>query len=125
MATNSDSFAPDVSQALRDIQSTLQSIQSDFRQLSSTVEAVDGKVNVAASINEIKRAQGANESTTEAYANTEAVPPRASLSLSDSLDDAHTAAAERISPLPVRNVSTPSRIILTTYPGQSGIGRCL
>ncbi|KAI4135408.1 MAG: hypothetical protein LQ347_000701 [Umbilicaria vellea] len=111
---------------LDQIHSTLQTIQQDYKHLSEAVETITGRVNILAGIKQVQdvtRDQNQVLNRHEAY-----IPqgPETSQSLTrdpgspnlPTLENVHEAHPHL---LPARRSSTTSRIILTTYPGQSGI----
>ena len=111
------------------IQSTLQTLQQDYRQLSVTVEAINGKVNVLSGVKQVQdAAKEADSDITEleisksdklsASQSTKGFQPDSGLIVTDKLQ--HIRENTSTSDLPNRSSGT-SRIILTTYPGQSGI----
>lgn len=112
---------------LRQIQATLHTIQCDYRQLSATVKALDGRIDLAAGI---QRLQGAadredmNDGTAAAALNKPALgpsPPGTAFPRVTITDEPQDISVEKRLSRSVQGQSTPSRIILTTYPGQSGI----
>lgn len=118
---------------LNQILSTLKSIQSDYRQVSAAVEAIDGRVNILTSS---KLHYDAEEDKQQSINGT--------VALESPVQDIHNESAEssaKVSPRPlvinrgpdlsqprkatpggrISSSTSSSRIILTTYPGQSGI----
>ena len=125
----------DVDKSILDLLSQIQasniSMQNDYRRLAASVDALDGKVNTflgikqvqeAATNSEDPRKESAPSSSTPAVPSTSSPPiePRASIDMErpskQYLSSHHVAPSSS----PNRSVGT-SRIILTTYPGQSGI----
>ena len=108
---------------LKEIHTTLQKMQQDYRQLSSAVEAVEGKVNLITGINQLQDAVDQHESSDgvkkvhthqAAYDGPLIGTPTSSLP--------GLAPAERPqNAVSGRKPSPTTRIILTTYPGQAGI----
>lgn len=119
---------------LNQILSTLQSIRSDYRQLSTAVTTIEGRVNVLAGVKQLY----------EAVEDEQESAPRALTSGSSARDDDGGSPKPSINshppgllvaegvpgpaqfgmPVSTGRSSAPgisSRIILTTYPGQSGI----
>lgn len=113
---------------LKQIQTTLLSIQQDYRQLSAAVEAIDGRVNLIAGVKQIHEAaeqypsiNGAASLSidTAKQSISHSSPHVSSLVGHPTVDSPEDAASGRKPSLATR--SSPSRIILTTYPAQSGI----
>lgn len=115
---------------LEQIQNTLNSIQQDYRSLSAAVEALEGKVSLSTTIQKVNEATDRDKPTDDLHlvptnklhqdfpqSNTP-VPSSPSISAVDGHRD---DAPERKRSLIARASNAPSRIILTTYPGQSGI----
>ena len=134
MAAQSPSL--DQAAVLSEILTTLHALQSEQRQLSSAVDGINGRVNTIAGIQQVKdlASRGdisSNQSSHAAPAsqlrrpadetkNNSSTPPVPSSPSLSSVD----GVVEGEHPMPVpskRRASTTSRIILTTYPGQSGI----
>lgn len=119
---------------LNQILSTLQSIRSDYRQLSTAVETIEGRVNVIA---DVKQLYDAAEDRQQG--NPSALTPRSSAREHENESPKTTFISHLPSLLVAEGApgqsqngkavfigrsSVPtasSRIILTTYPGQSGI----
>lgn len=124
MEVSQDEQAKSQVAALNQIQRTLQSIQYDYRQLSATVEAIDRRVNLLPGA---QKSNGvADSDNTATGSRGTAVPKELSQSMSSSpsliaLDDQTENPPGSKSPIVAQNSKTPSRIVLTTYPGQSGI----
>ncbi len=113
---------------LKQIQATLLSIQQDHRQLSTAVEAIDGRVSLIAGVRQIHEAAeqhhesingAANLSTDTAKQNISQPSPHVSSLVGATAIDSTEDVSGRKPSLAARG--SPSRIILTTYPGQSGI----
>ena len=114
--------SPNLNDTLKEIQSTLRSIQQDYRGLTNTLEAIEGRVNVIAGLKEVGTATTDPQSTNAA----QSMPLNA-----DKLNtapssivgyvSAHDTTEEHKISTAVRGSGNPSRIILTTYPGQVGI----
>lgn len=103
---------------LTEILSTLQSIQSDYRQLSTAVDTIEGRVNILAEIKQIHDAanngqHSVNETITSKNSEDDSgsgqTSPKTDSSAKPPFTGRHSGSANS------------SRIILTTYPGQSGI----
>jgi len=126
MASNS-ATSDDQLDVLRQIQATLLSIQQDYRQLSAAVEAIDGRVNLIADVRQIHEAAEQHESINGAASlptdttkqNISHSSPHVSSLVGATAIDSTEDASGRKPSLAARGL--PSRIILTTYPGQSGI----
>ena len=117
---------------LTKILSTLQSMQSDYRQLSTAVDTIDRRVNILAEIKQIndtsKNRQDNNPGTAKSKSSKDDRDP---VKTSIIIDSPALLVADRSSdsfkpekPLSTGRISgsaNPSRIILTTYAGQSGI----
>ncbi|KAL2050758.1 hypothetical protein ABVK25_008996 [Lepraria finkii] len=129
MASGEVSQPSDQSDLLKRILSTVKSIQEDYGHLPATVEAIQRQVNVLAGI---KQAQGA---VGERHLSAPGAAPHTATSLvNHQATRSDQAATERPSssrtddseshhetPPPRKHSTTTSRIILTTYPEQSGI----
>ncbi|RMY20096.1 hypothetical protein D0867_04253 [Hortaea werneckii] len=107
---------------LQEILGTLKSLKQDHSQLSSAVDAINGRVNVLAGVKQSHEgiAHDASYPSPKVGASSPRVPPRSRDSVS-SLDgkdpngQAHTASS------PARSSALTSKIILTSYPGQAGV----
>lgn len=122
-----DASSDDHLNVLKQIQATLLSIQQNYRQLSAAVEAIDGRVNLIASVGHIHEAVSPHEPINSAASLSpdsakqtisESSPHVSALVGTTAVDSAEDAFGKKPS-LAARG--SPSRIILTTYPGQSGI----
>ncbi|MCJ1470360.1 putative GTP cyclohydrolase [Pseudocyphellaria aurata] len=110
---------------LTQILSTLKLIQSDYRQLSNAVERIEGRVNVLAGVKQLHDAAGDRQQSA----------PRIPALGSPAQEEGRSSPKASITshppgPAPIGKTVTigrssaptvSSRIILTTYPGQSGI----
>ena len=115
---------------LAEILETVKSLQKEYQKLSSTVEAINGRVNVMAGIQHTQRADPAT-STPKLDAPTpvevqephmeSVVQPLESLRLPASVGNVDDEPQRSSLLSSTRRQSITSRIILTTYPGQSGI----
>ena len=115
---------------LNQIQNTLRSLQQDYRSLHATVEAIEGRINLNATIQKANEAADRDETTDsprpipinrlpqELSQSSTPIPSSPSISAVDGHQN--TASGRKLS-LIARNSNPSSRIILTTYPGQSGI----
>lgn len=110
---------------LTQILSTLQLIQSDYRQLSNAVERIEGRVNVLAGVKQLHDAAGdRQQSASRALALGSSALEDGSSSPKTSVISHSPGPAPIGKPVSTGRSSAPrvsSRIILTTYPGQSGI----
>ncbi|KZF22678.1 GTP cyclohydrolase II [Xylona heveae TC161] len=123
----------DQATAFSTILAALKEIQQDHRQLAAVVDEINGRVNTLAGIKQVK--DGAIE--TEEASNSSSQPSGVSWIDDSGLEgrinqESKSTASSTIPPVPLADVqgstsplsrrsSTTSRIILTTYPGQSGI----
>lgn len=118
---------------LKQILATLQSIQSDYRQLSTALDTIEGRVNILAGVKQIyNAAENGQEIYDEEKASENSGRGHDSRvsSLTDSsnmlLTDvpSNPASVQIVKPVSsgrIPSSTASSRIILTTYPGQSGI----
>ncbi|KKY29217.1 putative gtp cyclohydrolase ii [Phaeomoniella chlamydospora] len=122
MATNSTEGA-----VLNDILSTLKKLQADQSNLTATVDAINSRVDLNASLSNLQIPSKLASSTAAAAPET---PPKGEKSLNDSstaprdVPPRDTGTPSTVVPVAAstpRRSSVSSRIILTTYPGQSGI----
>lgn len=98
---------PDNSALLAQILAAVGQIQSDNKALAASVDAINGRVNALADVKKLKDAVKAYTPVVSTSKPAE-VPPTPSTEIKDE----DSASSKR---------PTTSRIILTTYPGQSGI----
>lgn len=114
---------------LGQIQSTLQTIQRDYKQLAAAIDSINRKIDVSS---EFKPTQDVTrEQLPDSRMSLISIPSYASDKAATSnpkLDSVLTTSGEQFEgidnavPPPLSNRSSgSSRIILTTYPGQSGI----
>ncbi|KAI9818579.1 MAG: hypothetical protein M1827_000638 [Pycnora praestabilis] len=120
---------------LIDILSLLKAIQQENRQLSTAVEAIDGRVNMLAGVKQIhdvaKEDSVDKKISVHANGSPNIIPrPKLEDTKEFEVPDSPSLPAfegsqesRRLFSIvhPARRPSTTSRIILTTYPGQSGI----
>lgn len=118
---------------LKQILATLQSIQSDYRQLSTAVDTIEGRVNVLAGVKQIYDAAGNRQETADAVKASGKLGRGHNSGVSSTTDSGNMLLADGPSkpePPQILKPASPgrspsstasSRIILTTYPGQSGI----
>ena len=109
---------------LKDIQASLRSLQQEHRLLAASVDTLRGKVSSSASENEVMKPTtqlatigGVSGVLTSGAMLTEVSAPV----LPTVLPSSSPAHVEHAAGLDTRRGSLTSRIILTTYPGQSGI----
>ena len=124
MESSSASSDLDAISFLGQIQKTLETLQLSFEQLSTVVDTVNGRINA---LFEVAASHERTLNVLAKLGNTETVPgfvppngAQESVSIAsqeNKTDDPQLA----ISTMPIRKSNTSSRIILTTYPGQSGI----
>ena len=116
---------------LQQIQATLRSIQSDYQNLSASVEAIEGRLNVltgvkqvhdlAATQGQLDNVKFTNSQITTSNGQETLASAENSSRPSSSGSGRGDAAERKASPLgPISNVPS-SKIILTTYPSQSGV----
>lgn len=118
---------------LKQILLTMQSLKQDFQQLSTAVDSIQGQINVLSGVKQVHDVAGGNHLSQARVAPTEPSLTREQQFASDteagpnaqasSLEFGSAEPSEaRSAGEPVKqNSIAPSRIILTTYPGQSGI----
>ena len=127
------SSSSDQPELLRQILLTMQSIKQDFQHLSTAVDSIQGQINVLSGVKQVHDIAGGDHLSQARVAPTEPsltkeqqfaseieAGPNAqasSLAVGSAEPSEARSAAEPIK----HNSIAPSRIILTTYPGQSGI----
>ncbi|KAI9662006.1 MAG: putative GTP cyclohydrolase [Alyxoria varia] len=129
MAVNSDSDK--TTSLLNEIVTSLRALQQDHAQLSSAVDAISGKVNVLANV---KQARDASASTAypPSKPQTATHPPSNSTSthkqpISPEQDRRNSTSSPSTAPnnpdinMNTRTPALSSKIILTSYPNQSGV----
>jgi len=113
---------------LGQIQKTLQTIQEDYKTLAAAVDTINGRVNVLSGVKQVHDA--ANQDNTNKDGGTEVLAVEAGGIVHDASDrrpetpnveNTHESHKEPASATSPPRSSAISRIILTTYPGQSGI----
>jgi len=121
------SSTQDSAALLREILSTLKSLKQDHAQLASAVDAINGRVNVLASVKQAHdgTTHDASYPSPRIGAQSPRIPPRGhhsreSVSSLDGGDKDVDGQVQSTSP-PPRRISTTSKIILTSYPGQAGV----
>lgn len=103
----------DISTLLQQILTEVKSLKSENAQLSSAVDAITGRVNVLAGVKEVQGTAASatkKEPATLPEASRQPIPTEEVVAASDTPTEA--------SP---RRSSVTSKIILTSYPGQSGV----
>lgn len=129
MALPSSEMRSDQLSLLNQIYTTLQSIQQDYRHLSAAVETITGRVNILAGVKQVQEiAQDQHRMSNgnagyipQGMREPETVKSPTHVPASPNLPASESVHGEHPDPLPARRSITTSRIILTTYPGQSGI----
>ena len=125
MGSGDGSQLSDHSDLLKQILSTVKSIQNDYGHLPAAVEAIQGQVNVLAGVKQFHDAMEKRQAaapdpsppTVFSFVNTRATGNSQDGPSSLRTDDFES----NHDPPPRKHSTTTSRIILTTYPGQSGI----
>lgn len=108
--------------ALAEIHDTLLSIQQDYRQLTSTVDAIEGRVNILAGMKEVTDTAAADQGPDGKHAaSLETKVEEAPRALTVNYKNTPSASVETKPSPSARSSATSSRIILTTYPGQAGM----
>ena len=128
MASSSTDSGSQSNVLLTQILNTLQGLQQDYRALSDAIDTINGQVNI---LSGVKQVQEAARHQTVVDGQPPKVPVSQAISSDDKVLDHHpdTAVVANGHGSPEgstisqssRRPSTTSRIILTTYPGQSGI----
>lgn len=121
MATIQPSVDASSAGVMSEILATLKKLQHDQSQLAATVEAIQSRVDTNSTISHMRNGSARNSVTDSP--NLDPVSPSKamhSLSLSNATPPSSSYLDSRTPPSP-RRTSVTSRIILTTYPGQSGI----
>lgn len=110
---------------LNQIQSTLQTIQQDYRGLSDALQKMDGRVNVLPIATDVqaqeRRPVYSSTKVQDIALRVTGGSPHANateIQHNETGDDSHL---EQVSTVLQPRRGTSSRIILTTYPGQAGI----
>lgn len=118
---------------LKQILLTLQSIRQDYQHLSAAVDSIQGQINVLSEVKQVHDVAGGNHISQAHVAPTEpSLTGQQQLSSdTETSPDAQASSVEfgSVDPSEARSAGEPvkqsaiatSRIILTTYPGQSGI----
>ena len=117
---------PNALMVLRQVQATLQTMQQDYKALSAVVETINGRVNILSGIKEIQAVAVQKRDHSQLLETALPSVQASSEEIGTTLET--TSLANTLgSPKEVsitNAISRPnptSRIILTTYPGQSGI----
>ncbi len=116
---------------LEDILSAVRALRVEHERLSSTVEAINGRVNVLADVKEVQQVDEPVATATSSKDTLQPGPQRPALDFGQHLrsstsspgttDQEDGAPIRSVSASPSKRPSSTSRIILTTYPGQFGI----
>lgn len=121
MSSGHDFQPGDQTDLLKQILSTVKSIKEDYRQLSAAVEAIEGQVSSLAHIKQGHEGEGDRSPPVRPVVDHQ-VPHSGRTSIDEPnhprAPDLENHREALVSP---RRGSATSRIILTTYPGQSGI----
>lgn len=104
---------PDVSALLGEILSGLKTLQQDNAQLSSQVDAINGRVNMLAGIKQVQ--DTANAQAPAAVQNDDTKPSESVKAVIEQYDAGAPEQAAR------RSSTSLNKIILTSYPGQAGV----
>lgn len=125
MSTNGTP-APDTNALLQEILSSLKSLKQDHAQLASAVDTINGRVNTLAGVKQIQ-----DGVAYDGNAPSPRTPPRIGHRSRDSvgsldgygkdINAEHAGEHAQSTSPPPRRSSTTSKIILTSYPGQSGV----
>lgn len=105
---------------LNQILTELKSLQVENTQLASAIDVINGRINTLAAVKEVQDGattfQNGDTASTEAAELQNARPIDQQRTHSVQYDEAQTATEP-----PQRRMSTTSKIILTSYPGQAGV----
>ena len=135
MAPGDPTSPSDQREILKQILSTVQSVQADYQTLSTAVASIQRQVNVLSEVKRVHDTTGNHPSQTSAtstqpsstenqwVASDPEHSPNVQASSLDMRSAGHSEARSDGEPLYGRkhSATATSRIILTTYPGQSGI----
>jgi hypothetical protein len=125
--SESGQSTPDALAILKQIQSTLSSIQKDYHTLAQSVDIINGRINVLSGVKEVHdKAKGAREIPRAANGSSgvdvHQIPVEVTKGDGPRREDEAKSHEEEAGPrTQVNHSSAISRIVLTTYPGQSGI----
>ena len=117
---------------LQQIQTSLQNIQQDYHRILGAVKDIDGKIGHLTSLRQTQDTQPARQTDWQQLAVESAAPatlcvssdaPAAKLldNSRDTLAKSHDSPGGSLVSVPSHRSINTSRIVLTTYPGQSGI----
>lgn len=127
MATGGTLSPSDQNEILKRILSTVQSIREDYHHLSAAVKCIQGQLNVLSGISQVDENQGRGHlAQTHIVPGDERAPsdtepgPNARLEFGSAEPNEARNDGEFLYERK-NNTTATSRIILTTYPGQSGI----
>lgn len=102
---------------LQHIQTTLGNMQKDYKTLAASIETINGRVNVLSDVKEVKETSSPEPPTAIPTSIGTPLPQEKSLPSFPIEQSSDEIASTSKSQQP----GSTSRIILTTYPGQSGI----
>ena len=121
MSSGHDFQPGDQTDLLKQILSTVKSIKEDYRQLSAAVEAIEGQVSSLARVKQGQDGKGDRSPPVRPVVDHQ-VPHSGRTSIDEPNHPRATDLENHREALVIpRRGSATSRIILTTYPGQSGI----
>jgi len=106
----------DNSALLEKLLAAVTSIQHDQKALAAAVDAINGRVNALADVKKLKDA-----ARPKTPIGAKMIAPPQSPSTDEQAPPSEVAAIASVAGSAVQKKPTTSRIILTTYPGQSGI----
>lgn len=116
---------------LKQMQASLQSMKSDFQRLSASVESIEGRVNVLSSVkqmDDVTRKRSLPDKVHSSSPSVAAAIEREGPTFAEPLSRPSSsgsgqgeASGRRGSPIGHSSGALSSKIILTTYPSQSGI----
>lgn len=122
MSAKEDTTRDGLPGVLAQIHDTLLSIQQDHRQLTRTVEVIQGRVNILAGTKEVINTAASDQGPDgEQAAPVEAKVEQAPRASTVNYGNNPSASVETKSSQSAQSSATSSRIILTTYPGQAGM----
>lgn len=110
MSTN-----PDISTLLGEILTGLKTLQQDNSELSSQVDAINGRVNMLAGIKQVQDNAANGQASVAAQKKDDTKPSESVKAISEQYDAGAAEAAAR------RSTLSLNKIILTSYPGQAGV----
>lgn len=107
---------PNTERLLSEIAASLRTLQQEHAQLANVVDGIQGKVNVLAQVKEVTKHSHAVKS--------DQVHPKPAIPSPFAPPepvDRHTPSPSALSNAGARRSSLPSKITLTSYPGQAGV----